>query len=254
MREIEVLSRPQTVSMAGEWFEFATADHFWMQWRHRLLVRALKRAGVPVRRALEIGCGHGVARNMLERDFDFPVDGCDLNRTALDMAKPGRGQLFVYDIFDQAPSLLEHYDAVFLLDVIEHISDDAAFLRAAFRHLRPGGLWVINVPASQRLFSDYDRVAGHLRRYSTNGLAHLLDRCGIETQTIWPWGLPMVPLLLARKILLRRTKIADVIRTGFVPPNGLSRWLLHGLKNSEMALPFPMPFGTSILAWGQLRT
>src|SRR5215469_14862468 len=206
MRQIEVLSPSQTVSMAGEWFQFATADHFWMQWRHRLLVGALKRAGVPVGRALEIGCGHGGARNMLERDFDFSVDGCDLDRTALQKAKPGRDQLFVYDVFDQAPSLLEHYDAVFLLDVIEHIPDDAAFLRAAFRHLRPGGLWVINVPASLRLFSDYDRVAGHLRRYSANGLVNLLDRCGMETQCIWPWGLSMVPLLLARKTLLSRTK------------------------------------------------
>lgn len=254
MREIEVLSHPQIVSMAGEWFEFATADHFWMQWRHRVLVRALNRAGVPVRRALEIGCGHGVARDMLERDFDFTVDGCDLNRMALDMAKPGRGRLFVYDIFDQAPSLLGHYDAVFLLDVIEHVSDDAAFVRAASRHLRAGGLVTINVPASMYLYSNYDRAAGHLRRYTASGLANLLDRCGIETQAIWPWGLSMVPLLLARKTLLRRTEAADIIRAGFVPPNGIARLLLQGLKNIETAFPFPMPFGTSILAWGRLRT
>jgi SAM-dependent methyltransferase len=253
MSEIEVLSQPQTVSMADEWFQFATADHFWMQWRHRLLVRALKRAGVPVRRALEIGCGRGIARDMLERDFDFPVDGCDLNRTPLEMAKPGKGRLFVYDILDQAPSLLGRYDAVFLLDVIEHISDDAGFLSAALRHLRVGGLSIVNVPASMRLSSDYDRVAGHLRRYTSSGLADLLNRCGLEVQAIWPWGLSMVPLLVARKFLLRRAKTADVIRSGFVPPNGISRLLLHGLKNLETAFPFPMPFGTSILACGRLR-
>ena len=46
---------------------------------------------------------------------------------------------------------------------------------------------------------------------------------------------------------------ADTIRTGFVPPNALSRLLLHGMKNVETALPFRMPFGTSILAWGRLR-
>jgi SAM-dependent methyltransferase len=253
MSEIETLSQPQTVSMADEWFQFATADHFWMQWRHRLLVRALRRAGVPVRRALEIGCGSGVAREMLERDFDFPVDGCDLNQKALAMARPGKGRLFVYDIFDQRPSLLGRYDAVFLLDVIEHIPDDTAFLAAALRHLRAGGLLVVNVPASMRLSSDYDRAAGHLRRYTPRGLADLLGYCGISTQAIWPWGLSLVPLLLARKTLLRRAKINDVIRSGFVPPNRISHLSLQVLKNIETALPFQMPFGTSILAWGQLR-
>ena len=257
MRELEVLSQPQVVAMADEWFQFATADHFWMQWRNRLLVRAVKRAGTPVQQALEIGCGNGVARNMLERDLGIAVDGCDLNRTALEMAKPGKGRLFVYDIFDQERSLMEHYDAVFLLDVIEHIRDDTAFLITALRHLRRGGLLVVNVPASMLLFSDYDRVQGHVRRYTPAGLAKLFHRCGVKTEAVQPWGLLMIPFLLARKALLGRTKAKTaeaILRRGFVPPNGLSRLLLHGLKNIETALPFPMPFGTSILASGQLRS
>lgn len=239
--------------MADEWFQFATADHFWMQWRHCLLVRALQCAGDDVRNALEIGCGHGVAREMLERDLGIPVDGCDLNRTALETAKPGKGNLFVYNILDQKSSLLGRYDAVLLLDVIEHIDDDAAFVRAALRHLRSGGIVAVNVPANMMLFSDYDRVAGHVRRYTRHGLRGLLESCGVEIQGIQPWGLLMIPLLLARKTLLRRAKQADVIRTGFVPPNSLSQLLLHGMKNIETSLPFRAPFGTSILAWGRLR-
>jgi SAM-dependent methyltransferase len=254
MGAIETLSQPQGVSMAEEWFQFATADHFWMQWRHRLLVRAVKRAGGPLRRALEIGCGHGVARDMLERDLGIAVDGCDLNRAALEMAKPGKGNLFVYNILDQTPSLLARYDAVFLLDVIEHINDDAAFLLAALRHLRPGGLVVVNVPASMLFFSDFDRRVGHLRRYTRGSLAKLLESCGVEAPTLWPWGLPMVPLLFARRALLRTSGTADIIRAGLVPPNRISRFLLHSLKNIETALPFSMPFGTSILAWGRLCT
>jgi SAM-dependent methyltransferase len=257
MSNIEILSHPKPVSMADEWFQLATPDHFWMQWRHQLLGRALKRAGGPIRRALEIGCGHGVARDMVERDFGFAVDGCDLNRMALEMAKPGMGQLFVYDILEQSPSLLGRYDAVFLLDVIEHIQDDAAFLNAALRHLRPHGLLVVNVPANIRLTSDYDRVAGHLRRYAPGSLVNLFDSCGIETGAVWQWGLSLVPLLLARKAILRRanTKNAEtILQRGFVPPNRMARLVLHGLKNIETALPFPMPFGTSILAWGRFRS
>ena len=254
MSAIETLSEPQAVSMADEWFQFATADHFWMQWRHCVLVRALSRAGGEMRNVLEIGCGHGIAREMLEHDLGIAVDGCDLNRTALEMAKPGKGRLFVYNILDQEPSLLERYDAVLLLDVIEHIDDDASFVRAALRHLRPGGIVAINVPASMMLFSDYDRAAGHLRRYTPNGLRDLLGSCGVEVQDIQPWGLLMIPLLLVRKTLLRRAKRANTIRTGFVPPNAVSRRLLRSMKSVETGLPFRMPFGTSILAWGRLRT
>ena len=254
MGAIETLSQPQAVSMEDEWFQFATADHFWMQWRHCVLVRALSRAGGEVRNVLEIGCGHGIAREMLEHDLGIAVDGCDLNRTALEMAKPGKGKLFVYNILDQEPSLLERYDAVLLLDVIEHIDDDAAFVRAALRHLRPGGIVAMNVPASMMLFSDYDRAAGHVRRYAPNRLRDLLESCGVEVQGIQPWGLLMIPLLLVRKTLLRRAKRANTIRTGFVPPNAVSRLLLHGMKSVETGLPFRVPFGTSILAWGRLRT
>jgi hypothetical protein len=64
----------------------------------------------------------------------------------------------------------------------------------------------------------------------------------------------MIPLLLVRKTLLRRAKRANTIRTGFVPPNAVSRLLLHSMKSVETGLPFRMPFGTSILAWGRLRT
>ena len=254
MSQIETLSQPQAVSMADDWFQFANADHFWMQWRHRVLLRTIKCAGTPLGRALEIGCGNGVARDMLERDLGIPVDGCDLNRTALEMAKPGKGKLFIYNILDQESSLLDRYDAVFLLDVLEHIDDDLAFLRAALRHLRAGGLVVVNVPASMLFFSDYDRAAGHLRRYTAASLATLLRQSGAESETIQRWGLSMVPLLLARKVMLRGAKTAGAIRAGFVPPNEISRLLLHGMKNIETALPFSMPFGTSILAWGRLRT
>ena len=254
MSAIETLSLPQAVSMADEWFQFATADHFWMQWRHYVLVRALTRSGGDVRNVLEIGCGHGIAREMLENDLGIAVDGCDLHRTALEMAKPGRGRLLVYNILDQEPSLLERYDAVLLLDVIEHIDDDAAFLRAAVRHLRPGGIVAVNVPASMMLFSDYDRAVGHLRRYTANGLRGLLDSCGVEVKSMQPWGLLMVPLLLVRKTLSRRAKRANRIRTGFVPPNAVSRRLLRSMKSVETSLPFRVPFGTSILAWGRLRT
>jgi SAM-dependent methyltransferase len=254
MSEIETLSEPKAIGMANDWFQFATEDHFWMQWRHLGVLRVLKSANVPIRRALEIGCGNAVARGMLERDLGVPVDGCDLNRAGLEMAKPGRGRLLFYDILDQEPSMLGRYDAVFLLDVVEHIPDDTTFLTAALRHLRPGGVIIVNVPASMLLFSQYDRVTGHVRRYTRHSLAELFRHSGLEPEGLRHWGLLMVPVLLARKARLRNVSPAETMRVGFAPPNRMAQLLLRALKSIETALPFPMPFGTSLLAWGRLRT
>jgi len=97
-------------------------------------------------------------------------------------------------------------------------------------------------------------VAGHLRRYTTASLTTLLRQSGAEGETIQRWGLSMVPLLLARKVMLRGAKTPGAIRAGFVPPNEISRLLLQGMKKIETAMPFSMPFGTSILAWSRLPT
>lgn len=239
--------------MADEWFEFATKDHFWMQWRHRLLIKELRRSGVTLHKGLEIGCGHAVAREMLERDLAVPIDACDLNQDALQLAKSGIGQLFLYDIFDQDSSMLGQYDAVFLLDVLEHIDDDAGFLQAALTHLRPGGIVVINVPAYMLFFSNYDRIAGHVRRYTPGAVTRLFHHCGLEVCRCRRWGLLMAPMLLARKWILRSAPSDSTIRKGFVPPNRAANLFLQSLKELETSLPFGMPFGTSLLAWARTK-
>jgi SAM-dependent methyltransferase len=249
--KIETLSQAKTVNMADEWFDIATPEHFWMQWRHAVLLRAVKASGIVPVTALEIGCGSGVARMMLERDLHLPIDGCDLNRTALEMAPPGRGRLLSYDILEFEPTLLNRYDAVFLLDVLEHIQDDVEFLSAALRHLRPGGVVVVNVPASMLFFSDYDRVAGHVRRYSHRSLSDVFRKCGVESGAIEYWGFSMIPVLLARTLYLKLKTPTQVVRSGFEPPNSFIQSSFLALKNIETSLPFTMPLGTSLLAWGR---
>ena len=52
-----------------------------------------------------------------------------------------------------------------LMDVLEHLDDDDAALREMIRLTRPGGLIVITVPALRWLWSDWDVVLHHRRRY-----------------------------------------------------------------------------------------
>jgi SAM-dependent methyltransferase len=71
-------------------------------------------------------------------------------------------------------------DAAILLNVLEHISDDAAAMRQIHRILRPGGIAVIEVPAAPHLYDVYDKVLLHCRRYSLVSLIALAENAGLN--------------------------------------------------------------------------
>lgn len=91
----------------------------------------------------------------------------------------------------------ETKDTLVLVNVLEHIKDDAAALAQLFRVLRRNGHLLLFVPALRWLFSDLDRHYGHFRRYHRNELATLVRAAGFELVTtrymdligVVPWWL-----------------------------------------------------------------
>jgi SAM-dependent methyltransferase len=72
------------------------------------------------------------------------------------------------------------FDAAVLLNVLEHIDDDADALRDVRRVLRPSGTVCIWVPAFELLYGRFDARIGHHRRYRRRQLERLLDRAGFD--------------------------------------------------------------------------
>ena len=149
-----------------------------MQWRLAVALRLVEASGLALDRplrALDIGGGAGRFRDQMERATQWRVDMTDLHLPALRMARPARGRTLYYDVTQADPPLLGSYDAAFVFDVIEHLESPGPLLRAAVAHLRPGGHLFLNVPALPALYSAYDVVQGHVRRYSPRTLAAELD-------------------------------------------------------------------------------
>jgi len=65
-------------------------------------------------------------------------------------------------------------DAVMLMDVIEHIQDDCAFLKDILSKLSNDALVIVTVPAFQLLFSNHDVFLRHYRRYRRKQLFAVL--------------------------------------------------------------------------------
>jgi len=251
--EIEVISPSRVVSMGDDWFEFATPEHFWMAWRFGVLLQNRGLLPVHDQRVLEVGCGNGVFRFQLEQSVFQAVDGCDLNRSALNLAPQGRGRLMVYDVCEERAEFRAQYAALFLMDVIEHLEDDRAFLRACMAHVQPGGIVVINVPSNPQLHSKYDDIAGHFRRYTPETLEALISEAGLDLIRVVHWGALIVPFLMLRRIVAQGWSDDQVLKRGFAPPGKLAHAMLHLLRRVELALPIRIPFGTSMMAFAKLR-
>jgi SAM-dependent methyltransferase len=72
--------------------------------------------------------------------------------------------------------------ALYSLNVLEHIYDDASAVTAIHRVLAPRGLCFIYVPAFPLLYTGFDRRIGHYRRYRRDALLRLFRGAGFDVQ------------------------------------------------------------------------
>lgn len=96
---------------------------------------------------------------------------------------------------------------VLLMDVIEHVPDDVAFLDGILRSAFVGGetRFLITVPSFQALFSSHDRVLGHYRRYSGATLRVLFRRVKLRCEAS---GYLFASLLPVRVLQVLRERVA----------------------------------------------
>lgn len=244
----------QPVSYPGEGHRTCAGlegDSAWFLRRNRLIVEAVRR-WPPEGPVFDVGGGNGFVAAGLEA-AGWPTvlvepgpDGC---RTARE-----RGlERVVCASFADAGFRDGSLPAVGLFDVLEHVADDAGFLRLAHRALRPGGRLYLTVPAFPLLWSAEDEHAGHFRRYLRPGLASLLAGAGLRCEFAAYFFAALFPLVLllralpSRLGLYRKTPSRTARQhrgAGLLDPLLAGEaWLLgRGLR---------LPLGTSLLAVGR---
>lgn len=104
-----------------------------------------------------------------------------------------------------AKFVAEPFDAAIMVNVLEHIEDDAAVLERLHGHLVPGGAVCIFVPALPALYGTLDAMVDHVRRYTPGELRTRLLRAGfVVERLVYLDTLGIIPWYVAGKILRRK--------------------------------------------------
>jgi SAM-dependent methyltransferase len=124
----------------------------------------------PNAELLDIGCSAGYHTRHLARKAKRVV-AIDVDRVALEVARQrvrsSRVTFLHYD-GDQLPFADASFDAVSMLDVLEHVADREILVSEIERVLRPGGTWTVTVPYRGALawLSPENMAADHPRLFA----------------------------------------------------------------------------------------
>lgn len=222
--------------------------HWWYCARRKIIADLIRRETQLPKGAhiLEIGCGTGHNLAMLS-GFGH-VEGLELDEEARALSERRLGRKVMSS---PLPELAEvpnrHYHLIGAFDVIEHIEDDKAALASVAAKLRPGGRFIMTVPAHQWMWSAHDVVNHHKRRYSKRALKALIEASPLKLQRIGYFNSLLFPLAVAERAAsrLRGREDADVT----LPPVALNS-ALEKIFTAERYLVgrLPLPPGLSLFA------
>ncbi len=249
------------------------STHYWHLHRREVIRRELEAVLPPhgPEQLVEVGCGLGTVATHLN-DAGYRVDYVDVFEVALQLAERrarerlGRradGLRFMRaDVTRELP--VSDVDGVLLLDVIEHLPDDVGALAVARRALRPGGLVLVTVPAFPFLWSPWDDMEHHKRRYTRRTLAVALDAAGLAPVRTTYFFLPLFFAALGVKGLrAASTALRPRVAAGPRDIRGMTEAANHPwLNRLVLAVTAPerswlpsgrLPLGTSLLAIARPR-
>ncbi len=227
--------------------------HWWYRARREVLAALIRRLVQPPPHAqiLEIGCGTGHNFAMLG-EFGH-VDALELDDEVRAFAEQRLGRSIMNAPLPELADVPDaHYDVIGAFDVIEHIDDDVAALASIATKLRPGGKFVMTVPAHPWMWSSHDVVNHHKRRYSKAALKALIEASPLRLQRIGYFNSVLFPAAVGERMAskLRGKDNADMA----LPPATINT-TLERIFAAERYLVgrLPLPPGLSLFAVASAR-
>ncbi len=221
----------------------AIPDYWWYVARADLLEATLRDRVEGAGLALDLGSADGPSAAWFREAT---------GRTAsLDIDPRGLGADGVCGSALALPFADEVFDAVAAFDVIEHCEPESEALAEVRRVLRPGGRFVMSVPAYTWAWTDFDVANGHHRRYTRARAVAAVERAGFRVDRATYGFTTVFPLFVAERAARRLTRrrahgAVDIVELPAVPAPVNAA--LRGLCTLDRAVlrRRDLPFGSSV--------
>lgn len=228
---------------------FAVEDRHW--WYvgvrrevERWLATARPRAGKRLT-LLDAGCGTGgLLANLRTTAWRA---GVEISSEGIRLARRRGASALVQGSVAALPFADESFDVVVSIDVLCHsgvVERQAA--REAARVLRPGGLFLVQVPAFDFLRGEHDAAVWTKRRYRRAEVATLLSSAGLALRRSFYRNSLLFPLAAAARLVRRRRETRESARSDVRPVPGPLNAALSAVLALERRFGGRFPFGLSV--------
>lgn len=223
--------------------------HWWFVTKKEIVLDVIDRYALDSTdmRILDVGCGAGLMLGALEEHGQ--VFGMDMSDDAIRFSKEiFQGEVKKGFLPDQIPYEEGFFNLITALDVIEHVDNDVEALKLLRSRLTENGKAIITVPAYMFLWSAFDELNEHKRRYTLTELKYKLQQAGFTVEKITYFNTILFPVVYVVRMLnnfLKRNGASDV-EIPSAPINYILK-IIFGFEKFIIRFA-SLPFGVSILA------
>ena len=218
-------------------------DYWWYLSRADMLHSAVGRYAAGARVALDLGSADGPSagwiRQTIPRVASLDIEPRELGPTGV------CGSALALPFPDGA------FDLVSAFDVIEHCAPEEVALSEVHRVIRPGGTFLMAVPAYQWAWTDFDVANGHHRRYTRPRAIAALERAGFTVERATYAFTSVFPMFAAERLARRArgSRQSGAVETVSVPrvPRAVHHALMALCRIDDALLKrVDLPFGSSV--------
>lgn len=206
-------------------------SHWWNISKERILSELIESLEIPCAgNILELGVGTGNFLSKLKFANKFGIDSYRHQKYYNDFT-------FIQADINKLPLKESTVDLLLLIDVLEHVEDDAKVIANCLRILKKNGKLFIFAPALQMLWSDLDEIGMHFRRYTIKTIEKLIKNTSVEHKVVKKSYINFLlfPYILIARIMQGTLKkiIKDYDSSSLRQPNKIINGIFKFIFSSE---------------------